>query len=259
MTSSTPRQLIEQGHYAKKQLLCKDRLIAWSHRRRFEMGRWLAREFAGGRVLDYGCGDGSFLAMLMAEESAPSVAVGSELDQSVVDDCRARLGARRGLTFVLDEELDAPEHAAAYNLVVCMEVLEHVVDIEPLLDRFTRLLAPDGRVLISVPVETGLPLVVKQTARRVAGWRGLGDYPGIRPYSVGEFWKSVFAGRRQHITRGFIETGYGCVFPDHKGFNWMTLRDALTRRFQLEKMMASPLSWLPPHLASQVWFFMRVR
>ncbi len=257
--TSAPRQSIEAGHYARKQLLCKDRLIAWSHRRRFAMGQWLARDFAGGRVLDYGCGDGAFLAMLMAEESAPVAAVGSELARSVVDDCRARLGAQRGLSFVLDAELDAPEHAAAYDLVVCMEVLEHVVDIEPLLDRFARLLAPSGRLLVSVPVETGLPLVVKQAARRVAGWRGLGDYPGIRPYTASEFCKSVLAGRRQHIPRASVDIGEGAVFPDHKGFNWMTLRDALAQRFQLEKTRASPLAWLPPQLASQVWFFMRLR
>ncbi len=58
---------ISDGHYAKKQLLCKDWLIAWSHRSRFQMGLGLAREFSGKRVLDYGCGDGTFLAMLMSD------------------------------------------------------------------------------------------------------------------------------------------------------------------------------------------------
>lgn len=33
----------EPGHYERKQLLSKDRLIAWSHRRRFETGLRLAR------------------------------------------------------------------------------------------------------------------------------------------------------------------------------------------------------------------------
>lgn len=63
------------GHYERKQLLSKDRLIAWSHRRRFETGLRLAGAFAGGRVLDYGCGDGTFLAMLAGEGGVRAEAV----------------------------------------------------------------------------------------------------------------------------------------------------------------------------------------
>ena len=29
---------IREGHYAAKQIFCKDRLVAWSHRRRFDVG-----------------------------------------------------------------------------------------------------------------------------------------------------------------------------------------------------------------------------
>ncbi len=46
-------------------------------------------------------------------------------------------------------------------------------------------------------------------------------------------------------------------FHDHKGFNWMALCDRLCRRFTLEETMSSPIAWLGPHLASQVWFVMR--
>ncbi len=36
-----------KGHYAAKQIFCKDPLIAWSHRRRFEVGLRLARASQG--------------------------------------------------------------------------------------------------------------------------------------------------------------------------------------------------------------------
>jgi hypothetical protein len=48
-------------------------------------------------------------------------------------------------------------------------------------------------------------------------------------------------------------------FHDHKGFNWMALRDRLDRRFVLEETLASPVSWVGPHLATQAWFVMRKR
>jgi len=245
---------VREGHFAKKQIFCKDRLISWSHRRRFEVGLSLARQFAGKRILDYGCGDGTFLAMLMADSVAPSEAVGCDLHVNLVEDCRTRLGNGRGLGFVLDNELETPDHLYSYDAVICMEVLEHVVDVGPVLDRFVRLLAPSGKLIISVPVETGLPLIVKQAVRRIAGLRGIGDYPGTSSYSLEEFWVSVFAGCTQHIVRPIHGDGDGGHFHDHKGFNWLVLRDALSERFHIERTVCSPLTWLPPGLSSQVWF-----
>lgn len=250
---------LREGHYARKQIFCRDRLISWSHRSRFEIGLDLARQFAGKRILDYGCGDGTFLGMLMPSSERPSKAIGAETQLATVKDCRARFGSAEGLGFVEISELDSPGHKNAYDALFCMEVLEHVIDVEPLLDLFERLLAPDGKLLISVPVETGLPLIVKQTVRRVAGWRGIGDYPGTGSYTMRELAAGVFAGRRQHITRPVLDDGGGMAFHDHKGFNWMALRESLTRRFVIEQTLSSPVAWLTPHLASQVWFVARRR
>ena len=117
--------------------------------------------------------------MLMAQPTAPAKACGAELLSDNVKNCRARLG-HHNIDFVLIDELNNDEHAGAYDAVICMEVLEHIVDVESVLDRFVHLLAPSGKLLLSVPVETGLPLLIKQAVRRVAGWRGIGDYPGRR-------------------------------------------------------------------------------
>jgi hypothetical protein len=48
------RNAIGLGHYARKQMLSRDRLVAFSHGRRFQTAVSLARAFRGGRVLDYG-------------------------------------------------------------------------------------------------------------------------------------------------------------------------------------------------------------
>jgi SAM-dependent methyltransferase len=248
---------IAAGHYARKQLLCDDRLIAWSHRRRFAMALRLAEQLRGARVLDHGCGDGTFLAMLMDAPFAPDAAVGSEIAPSLVEDCATRLGTRAGLGFLLASALDTDAHAGAYDVVFCTEVLEHVVELDAEIDRLARLVAPSGTLVVSVPVETGLPLVVKQAARRIAGWRGLGDYPGSSPYSAREYWRSVLAGPRARLERPIHAGDDGHRFHDHKGFNWMALRDRLRRRFRVEAVLASPLSWLPAHLGSQAWFVAR--
>lgn len=245
---------VSEGHYARKQLLCKSRLISWSHRSRFDLGLKLARRVRAARTLDYGCGDGTFVAMLASDaEARPGEIVGVEVGEELVADCRARLGGAAGASFALADELDAPEHAGAYDAVFCMEVLEHVVGLEPVLERIERVLAPSGTLLVSVPVETGLPLLLKQGVRRLAGWRGLGDYRHTSSYTLGEYWASVFAGARQHIERP-VYGDAGKRYHDHKGFNWMRLRAILSERFELREVLSSPVPRLTPHLASQVWF-----
>lgn len=243
----------DEGHYARKQIFSRSWLIAWSHRRRFEMAVELSLGFAGGRLLDYGCGDGTFLALLMRGPNPPARAVGAEITDDLITDCRTRLVGIPNLSFVAVSELDLPEHHAAYDGVVCMEVLEHVVEIDLVLDRLVRLLAPGGRMLISLPVETGFPLLVKQTVRRIAGWRGIGDYPGTTPYTWRELGTGFLAGARQHLQRPIHSAADGRTFYDHKGFNWMLLREKLEARLLIQAVESSPIRSFPPHLASQVW------
>ena len=250
-------EALRQDHPAAKQIFCKDPLIAWSDRRRFDMGLRLARRFRGRRLLDYGCGDGTFLALLDASDASPAEAVGAERDDVQVNDCRARLGDRSRLSFELITNLDDERHRGHYDGVVCMEVLEHVVALDPVIERLWRLLTDDGTLIVSVPVETGLPLLLKHTARRIAGWRRLGDYPGTSPYTGEEYWTSVFAGSRQHVKRPIYGTDGPTPFHDHKGFNWRALRQRLKQQFVLERTRASPLPWLGPCLGTQVWFVLR--
>lgn len=250
-------EAIRSGHYARKQLYCRDPLVAWSHRSRFEIALRLARTFAGRRVLDYGCGDGTFLGLLDARGCLPAYAIGAELKESVVRDCQARLGRPSRLDFVLTTELKRPAHQGVYDAVFCMEVLEHLLEVEPVLNLLTDLLTPTGCLLISVPVETGIPLVVKQTVRRIAGWRGIGDYPGVTPYSMREMFAGLFARSRQHIARPIHNQQTGEPAYDHKGFNWMLLRETLKKRFDHVTTLGSPLVWLTPHLSSQAWLIAR--
>src|SRR5258707_6039500 len=78
---------IQAGHYAQKQIFSRSTLIAWSHRSRFRLAREIVRSYAGRRLLDYGCGDGTFLAQVV--DLFPR-AVGADIDPRQNDDCRKR-------------------------------------------------------------------------------------------------------------------------------------------------------------------------
>ena len=245
---------IDAGCYAREQIHSRDRLIAWSHRRRFSTALMLGRQFADRRLLDYGCGDGTFLGLLMSGSARPSAAMGAEIDQEMVDDLRSRFADYTGLNFTRTDELSRPEETHRYDGIFCMEVLEHVVDWHPLLEEFERLLKPGGRLVVITPIEIGLPLLVKQAVRRVAGWRGIGHYPGTTGYTALELGKSVLASSTQHIERPIFTRQDGSLFYDHKGFNWKVLKVALAKRFNIVRTLTSPIGWLGPQASTQVWF-----
>lgn len=245
------------GHYAQKQIHSRARLIAWSHQRRFETALALARAFAGQRVLDYGCGDGTFLGLLMGQAAVPACAVGAEIHQHVIDDCKRRFADQQALRFVHLDELRGPRVESAFDAIVCMEVLEHVVETTSLFEDFEHLLAPGGTLIVSVPIETGFPLVPKQIVRCLAGWRGVGHYPGTTGYTARELVTSLLAGSTQHIPRPVLVGEDGTHFHDHKGFNWKVLRAALAARFDLVRTLTSPVSWFGPQLSTQIWFIAR--
>lgn len=247
----------ELGHYAKKQLCSPSWLIAWSHGARFRMAVELVSQLHPITVLDYGCGDGTFLELLMRNAGAPQAAMGVDVDSGQIDDCRRRIADPR-LSFATVASLATGDARCDVDVLICMEVLEHIVDLAPVLDSWARLVRPNGTIIVSVPVEIGPALLMKQAMRRIAGWRGIGDYPGMAPYTWGELCRSVLAGRAQHLPRPVHRSSEGSEGHCHKAFNWRVVERMLRERFTLRKRITTPWRWMPPGLSSQVWFQLTV-
>jgi 2-polyprenyl-3-methyl-5-hydroxy-6-metoxy-1,4-benzoquinol methylase len=123
------------------------------HRRRLVLA--LVREHArsAGQVLEVGCGQGRLLKKLELELPA---AVIHGADVSSVSLRKSReLGSGAEL-FELDLaadgfELSQAERVARFDLVICSEVLEHLVDDRLALERVARLLTPGGHLILTVP------------------------------------------------------------------------------------------------------------
>jgi 2-polyprenyl-3-methyl-5-hydroxy-6-metoxy-1,4-benzoquinol methylase len=243
---------IAGGHYARKQIHCPSRVVAWSHGSRFELGRRLVGGTGGGRLLDYGCGDGTFVAMVHEQFAETR---GVDLDPAQIEGCRARLGDLRGVSFGLSRDLSAAD-AGAWNVVTCMEVLEHCLEAERrrIVDELGRLCAPGGTVIISVPIETGPGLVAKQSFRAFAGLRRLGDYAHRERYSVTELLRAA-AGRR---VRRVVYEGQSAAgrfaYYGHKGFEWRDVEREIQDRLVIERRTFTPMPWAASLLNSQVWF-----
>jgi SAM-dependent methyltransferase len=253
--------LVARGHYARKQIFSRNRLVAWSHSSRFSLARRLVAPYAGGRLLDYGCGDGTFVALV--HDLFPD-ATGADVEPGQVRECSERLASLAGLRFSTTDALTGGSHTARYDVVTCMEVLEHCPDDirEAVLDDLHRLSSPHGVVVISVPIETGPSLAAKQATRAFAALTGLREYEGRERYSAREFMRMVCAGAATRIgreeTTATLPDGRTLRFTGHKGFNWRGLERSLESRFVIERRLYSPLPFTGPWLNSQVWFVCRM-
>jgi 2-polyprenyl-3-methyl-5-hydroxy-6-metoxy-1,4-benzoquinol methylase len=235
-----------QGHYARKHAAVGG-LLAWSHHQRFQTAlKWIGH-YGRGRLLDYGCGDGTLLRCLAEQGDYPFARVGAEVDRQQIEDCSERLRFLPRTQFVSMEKLVSE---GEFQIVLCLEVLEHVVEVGEILNQLEHSLQPGGFLIISVPVETGWPLLLKQGVRRLAAWRGNRDYAMGERYTPREFWAAWTGGS---ISRPIYTDKRGFRYHGHKGFNWKILRQQLTERFDLVQESASPVAWLP----SQKWFILR--
>ena len=102
----------------------------------------------GKRVLDLGCG-GGLLSEALAAEGAD--VVGADLAPEVLEVARLHLlesGLQVDYRQVSAEAL-ADQEPASFDVVTCMEMLEHVPDPGAVIDAIGRLLKPGGEVFLS--------------------------------------------------------------------------------------------------------------
>jgi SAM-dependent methyltransferase len=245
---------VTQGHYYKKQLECKSRVIAWSHRSRFDMALRLMGP-GPRKLLDYGCGDGIFLATASGRVVEGH---GADITPDQIEDCRVRLASKGNLRFFTVPELAGPNHDGAYDVVTCMETLEHCTEpiVEVVLGDLVRLCAAGGRVIISVPIEIGPSFLLKQAIRTLAGWRGLSDYRTYEPYSIRNAIKMIFAGPSTYIERP-VYGDPSSPTHSHYGFNWRRLRSRVVDHLEIERTLFTPVGLLGGWVSSQAWFVCR--
>jgi 2-polyprenyl-3-methyl-5-hydroxy-6-metoxy-1,4-benzoquinol methylase len=107
----------------------------------------------GCRILDVGSGHG-YVLFHLARRFPTSRIHGIELDGQQVDEANRTaqaLGLAPRLSFQQGTFHDLPE-APAYDLVISIDVLEHVPDDEGMLRRIATVLRPGGRLVLHVPL-----------------------------------------------------------------------------------------------------------
>ncbi len=95
-------------------------------------------------VVDLGCADGRFLALV---RSSVASVTGVDHNPAAIEDVRAR-GIEGHVT---NFEAFAEAREASFDVVCAFQTLEHVPDVRALLEPAMRLVRPGGRIFVSVP------------------------------------------------------------------------------------------------------------
>lgn len=220
--------------YSKQTISSPNPIARFAHRTRYQLSLQLALEHIGlepSALLDYGCGQGDFLKL--AHQNNPHVRlVGYDPESTYKADTFQSVSSVDELA---DESID---------VLTSFEVLEHLYDEERLLfyASATRLLKPDGVLLVSVPIIGGPTLLLKELNRMML-FRRQSDY------SLNEIIASSFFGkpaRRADNPR-----------VSHKGFDFSSVEAEISSRFELERLVFSPFKKLPWYFNSQVFYLAR--
>ncbi len=112
------------------------------------------RSLQQARVLDIGCG-GGILSEAMARHGAQ--VTGLDLSGHALYQARAHLPENLSVNYIQQDARGfAEEHSGVFDLVVCMELLEHVPDVPALLSDCARALRPGGHLVIATINRTAM-------------------------------------------------------------------------------------------------------
>lgn len=112
-------------------------------------------------ILEVGCGTGGTLAFLK-ERGLCRTTIGIELFPEAFEKAKATLD----LGFCGDiETMSLPIRPGTIDAILCLDVLEHLIDPWQVIDKLTEFLAPTGFILTSIPnvrhVRVLLPLAMR--------------------------------------------------------------------------------------------------
>lgn len=164
-------------------------LIDYIFWKRVRLAYDYANTSPGRRVLDFGCGSG-VLSYALAHAGHHVTAI--DLDFRPLRLVQNRIPFPTSIRFLEGDVVtqDIPER---FDLIVALDVLEHIEPLQPYLERFAQLLTPTGVIFVSGPTENTLYKI----GRRLAGQRFTGDYHVSNIHTIKRQFEQSFRTKHQ--------------------------------------------------------------
>ena len=139
----------------------------------------------GRRALDFGCGTG-VMSETLAKAGFAVTAI--DLDLGPKRLLEERIGFDRSITFVEGDLLATSLPSESFDVIVALDVLEHITPLGPYVRAFERLLTPAGVLIVSGPTENWL----YRLRRKLAGQEFTGHYHVCDIYDVANAARECF-------------------------------------------------------------------
>jgi len=122
------------------------------------------------KILDAGCGGGDY-TFYMAEHWPQATIEAIDINQEAVTKNRS-VQKRWGLENIAFKELDLKQihEEETYDLIVCIDVLEHIVDQKVIIDKFYSALKKGGHLYIHIPLKRSRPVPLEQLLKKFQEW-----------------------------------------------------------------------------------------
>jgi SAM-dependent methyltransferase len=141
--------------------------------------------------------------------------------------------------------------SSSVQLIFCLEVFEHLPKDQTLdvLGQFNRILSGNGKAVIGVPIEIGIPALYKGIFRMS---RRFGSYDA----SIKNVLLSLLRFPPKNRPLSEITPGF-TYYYEHMGFDYRNLQSQLRAHFSLEKVITSPFYFLGQLLNPEVNFLVK--
>lgn len=99
-------------------------------------------------LLDYGCGTG-FLLKHIQEKSPKLTLIGADISSEGLKRAKKNIPEARFIQLKENEPISLKDNSI--DFITCLDVIEHVYDVEPFIENLHRVLRPKGKMVISTP------------------------------------------------------------------------------------------------------------
>ena len=139
----------------------------------------------GRRALDFGCGT-ALMSESLARAGFAVTAVDVDLGPKTL--LERTIHFADSIAFLEGDLLTLGLPSGSFDVIVALDVLEHISPLGPYMRVFERLLAPEGVLIVSGPTENWL----YRLGRRVAGAEFTGHYHVCDIYDVADSAREIF-------------------------------------------------------------------
>ena len=181
------------------------------------------------RILDIGCSDGPFLPTL--NYYAKSIIANDILENRVREAKNLvdfNLNESKKISLICSDGQYLPFKENNFDIIFCLEVLEHIVKPDQFLRELLRVLKKNGTLICTLPIEIGLSLLIRNLIGKISHFQ--------RPtYNLKQYFQRIFLKKGDREYLGEI---------GHKNFDWRVIKKNLNLHFKILKRKFIPINFL---------------